>query len=84
MELKDIIEQTEKLNEDEFFIYLKELQKLAEKKYNGVFIYTKLFYEPFPLNNKKEKHRHFDRFKGKIKMSDDFNEPLDDFKEYMY
>ena len=26
----------------------------------------------------------FDLLKGKITVPDDFNEPLDDFKEYMY
>ena len=28
--------------------------------------------------------RRFGVFKGKIMMSDDFDEPLEDFKEYMY
>ncbi|AXE17982.1 DUF2281 domain-containing protein [Runella rosea] len=30
------------------------------------------------------KKRQFGVFKGKITMSDDFDEPLEDFKEYMY
>jgi len=30
------------------------------------------------------KKRQFGAFKGKITMSDDFDEPLEDFKEYMY
>jgi len=33
---------------------------------------------------KEEKKPVFGSFKGKIVMSDDFDEPLDDFKEYMY
>ena len=39
------------------------------------------------LANKKtfetESKREFGAFKGKIKMSEDFDEPLEDFKEYM-
>ncbi|TAF23941.1 MAG: DUF2281 domain-containing protein [Runella slithyformis] len=31
-----------------------------------------------------EKKPVFGSFKGKIEMADDFDEPLDDFKEYMY
>ncbi|MBK7130118.1 MAG: DUF2281 domain-containing protein [Crocinitomicaceae bacterium] len=33
-----------------------------------------------PIKNKK---RQFGALKGKIKLSPDFDEPLDDFKEYM-
>jgi hypothetical protein len=32
---------------------------------------------------KRKKERQFGVFKGKIKMASDFDEPLDDFKEYM-
>ncbi len=32
---------------------------------------------------KLKKSRRFGALKGKIKMSDDFDEPLADFKEYM-
>jgi len=27
-------------------------------------------------------YRNFGQFKGKIKLAEDFNEPMDDFKEY--
>lgn len=34
--------------------------------------------------NKNQKgERKLGKYKGKIQMSDDFNAPLDDFKEYM-
>ncbi|MCO5247584.1 MAG: DUF2281 domain-containing protein [Chitinophagales bacterium] len=33
--------------------------------------------------NKKSKHPKFGFYKGKIKIQDDFDEPLDDFKEYI-
>lgn len=32
---------------------------------------------------KAKKERELGKYKGKIKMSEDFNAPLDDFKEYM-
>ncbi len=33
--------------------------------------------------SKEKKNRQFGKFKGLISMSDDFDEPLEDFKEYM-
>lgn len=33
--------------------------------------------------NKRRHHRHFGSARGLIKMSDDFDEPLEDFREYM-
>jgi len=35
------------------------------------------------LKKKQIKERKAGRLKGKIKMSDDFDEPLEDFKEYI-
>ncbi|CAN5344740.1 hypothetical protein BH23BAC1_BH23BAC1_50790 [soil metagenome] len=35
------------------------------------------------VTKNKGEERQFGKFKGKIWMADDFNEPLDDFKEYM-
>lgn len=32
---------------------------------------------------KKKKHRRFDSAKGLIKISEDFDRPLEDFKDYM-
>jgi hypothetical protein len=32
---------------------------------------------------KKSRKDLFGRYKGQIRISEDFNEPLDDFKEYM-
>jgi hypothetical protein len=34
-------------------------------------------------SNKKKTHPKAGCMKGTFKMSDDFNEPIDDFKEYM-
>ena len=40
---------------------------------------------PFELvaDKPKRKTRQFGRLKGKIRMADDWDAPLDDFKEYM-
>jgi DNA-damage-inducible protein J len=35
------------------------------------------------ITNKKNRRAAFGCLKGKIHVPDDFNEPLDDFKEYM-
>ena len=35
------------------------------------------------LVERKSRHTAFGYLKGKINVPDDFNEPLDDFKEYM-
>jgi hypothetical protein len=37
--------------------------------------------EPFENNNNK--HRILGLFEGQIEISDDFDEPLEEFKEYM-
>lgn len=52
---------------------------------NGEVIITKdgqPFVKLVPLA-KAQKQRKFGSAKGLIKMSDDFDQPLDDFKEYM-
>ena len=54
---------------EEVLHYLQYLKKEAEKK-NAT--------EPV-----KNKRRPYGIYKGTIRMSDDFNAPLDDFKEYM-
>ena len=38
---------------------------------------------PFVIPAEKNCHAAFGCLKGKINVPDDFNEPLDDFKEYM-
>ena len=35
------------------------------------------------VSEKKDRHSAFGYLEGKIHVPDDFNEPLDDFKEYM-
>ena len=38
---------------------------------------------PFELADISKKHAKLGGWEGKISMSDDFNEPMDEFKEYM-
>ncbi len=68
------------------------LQLLPEQVQIQVFDYVQylvLKYYTFPKSETKKEsvlpeinERKFGVFKGKIRMSADFNEPLDDFKEY--
>lgn len=36
-----------------------------------------------PISKTQNGERELGKYKGKIKMADDFNAPLDDFEEYM-
>ncbi len=38
---------------------------------------------PFEITNPTQKSIEFGKYKGQIWMSDDFNEPMEEFKEYM-
>jgi len=68
------------------------LQLLPEQVQNQVFDYVqflllKYYTAPQQPENKeiatdKPTYRTLGTFKGKIWMSDDFNEPLEDFKDY--
>jgi len=43
----------------------------------------KVFSEKSPVSKKKDRRAAFGCLKGKICVPDDFNEPLNDFMEYM-
>jgi hypothetical protein len=58
-----------------------KIEKLPLEKLAEVEILVDSLMSKLPL---EEKRPVFGSFKGKIIMSDDFEEPLDDFKEYMY
>jgi DNA-damage-inducible protein J len=38
---------------------------------------------PFEISSPKKKTVEFGKYKGQIWMSDDFDEPMEEFKEYM-
>lgn len=93
MTTQEIIEQTEKLSFDEqkslasYFV----LKFMNPDRQNLVQLFHyrndfKVFGRANDADSLlyKNKYRRFDKFKGKIKMSEDFNEPLEDFNDYMY
>lgn len=53
-----------------------------EKKEVDDFVEFLLFKKKNQINNSK-KERDFGVFKNKVKMSDDFDAPISDFKSYM-
>lgn len=61
-----------------------KIEKLPPEKLAEVESLVDSLVSKLPLEETKEKRPVFGSFKGKIIMSDDFDEPLDDFKEYMY
>jgi antitoxin (DNA-binding transcriptional repressor) of toxin-antitoxin stability system len=63
----------------------KCLEELIEQASQGEEVVITKDERPFarlsPAEGKRQ--RHFGSLKGKIWMSDDFDEPLEDFREYM-
>ncbi|MCU0340994.1 MAG: DUF2281 domain-containing protein [Spirosomaceae bacterium] len=58
-----------------------KLEKLPPEKQAVVEEFVDFLASKQPAEEKKPV---FGSFKGKITMSEDFDEPLEDFKEYMY
>ena len=68
------------MSEVQLYLKLNQLTPKLKKELND-FIDTLLKKQK---KNQKKKTPVYGSLKGKIKMSKDFDEPLDDFKEYMY
>ena len=66
---------------------LENLEKLPEALKQEVLHYTEFLVEKYGLEKLEaetpKKKREAGILKGKIWMSDDFDEPLEDFKDYM-
>jgi Protein of unknown function (DUF2281) len=66
---------------------LKNIEKLPESVQQAVFDYTdflvKRYAESSPAKGETAKRGGLGIWQGKIWMSDDFDEPLDDLKDYM-
>ena len=66
---------------------LEKLEKLPESLKQEVLHYTEFLMEKYAKQLQQEqpqrKKREAGLLKGKIWMSDDFDEPLEDFKDYM-
>ncbi len=66
-------------------VLLEKIKKLPEDSKEELYD----FVDQLEKKSKKEQERHgkieraFGSLKGVFKMSDDFDEPLEDFKEYM-
>jgi hypothetical protein len=66
---------------------LENLEKLPESLKQEVLHYTEFLVEKYAKQSQEEqpqkKKRKAGLLKGKIWMADDFDEPLEDFKDYM-
>lgn len=66
---------------------LKNLEKLPESVKQAVLDYTEFlvnrYVEEVPKTEKAAKRGGLGIWKGKIWMADDFDEPLEDLKDYM-
>ncbi|MBW4473605.1 MAG: DUF2281 domain-containing protein [Stenomitos rutilans HA7619-LM2] len=66
---------------------LETLQKLPESLQLEVLHYAEFLVQKYPQDaiavEPLQKKREAGALKGRIWMSDDFDEPLEDFKEYM-
>ena len=60
-----------------------QIDSLPEKLKDEVRDFVEFLIKKSGKDNKKKKTREFGVLKGKIHMSPDFDEPLEDFKEYM-
>ena len=79
---QELLQQPEQMNRQEFFNYLHDLQRIARKKFGQDLFceYWKTYLQEDIDEHilKKDVPHRFDTFKGKIKMADDFDEPLTD------
>lgn len=82
MQYQELLQQTEQMNQQEFFNYLHDLQRIAKNKfdYDLFWEYWKTYMQDDidKLILKKDVPHRFDAFKGKVKMAEDFDEPLTD------
>lgn len=62
---------------------IRQINSLPESLRQEVFDFVAFLKTKGHRNPRENKPREFGLLKGKIKMSDDFDEPLNDFKEYM-
>lgn len=63
---------------------IAKIEKLPLEKQTEVEDFIDFLVSKTQKESNPERKPVFGSFKGKIIMSEDFDEPLDDFKEYMY
>ncbi len=79
MLLTETLKQTEKMSKQEFQTLFFHVLQIASEKYNMGFVLKNI-----KKNNKNGKAKPiFGVWKNEISISDDFNEPLEDFNDYM-
>lgn len=64
-------------------LLLKEVQGLPEETLNEILNYVLFLKSKNNKTNEEKTYRKAGILKGKIKMSDDFDDPLEEFEEYM-
>lgn len=62
---------------------IRQINSLPQSLRQEVYDFVEFLKTKGNKNFKKKKTREFGLLKGKITLSEDFDEPLDDFKEYM-
>ncbi len=64
-------------------LILSQIQQLPEKLRQEVLHYIEFLQAKYNAQNGKRKNRKAGSAKGKYKLAPDFDQPLEDFKEYM-
>lgn len=64
-------------------IILSQIQRLPEQLRQEVLHYAEFLQAKHDAQNQKSKHRKAGTAKGKYRLAPDFNQPLEDFEEYM-
>jgi hypothetical protein len=62
---------------------LAQIQQLPEHLKQEVLHYIEFLQKKYVAQKQKNKYRKAGSAKGKYKLAPDFDEPLEDFKEYM-
>jgi len=64
-------------------LIVAQIQQLPEQLKQEVLHYVEFLQTKYNAQNGKRKNRKAGSAKGKYKLATDFDEPLEDFKEYM-
>jgi len=64
-------------------ILLEKIKQLPESYKEELYTFVEQLEKKAIINKSERKTPKFGSLKGVFKMSDDFDEPLEDFKEYM-
>ncbi len=65
-------------------LILSQIQQLPEKLRQEVLHYAEFLQAKYNAQNGKRKNRKAGSAEGKYKLAPDFDQPLEDFKEYLF